>query len=239
MKAKRICLGYQDSLDLHFKPYHATSNSLSSHTSVISLNMLKESSSWEDPEGLTQGDTDARIECHALSAFFYDYCLAPQSGVPSHGYLDGLEALLKVSGPSSDLARATKAVALASIGTKLRRPSIIHNARIVYSGLLQSLQVKITNEILTGSTESLMTVVLLGLYEVCIFITEEWYTSRSYRLTASQIITATETHPSNHGSHSRGVYAMLPTQKSSIELLDWVKCCQVFIHFYVAYGSRW
>jgi hypothetical protein len=35
-----------------------------------------------------------------------------------------------------------------------------------------------------------------------------------------QIITATEDHPSNHGSHSRGIYAILSTKDSPLELLN-------------------
>jgi hypothetical protein len=36
----------------------------------------------------------------------------------------------------------------------------------------------------------------------------------------TQIITATETHFGNHGAHSRGVSAILQTEKSPFDLLD-------------------
>jgi hypothetical protein len=96
----------------------------------------------------------------------HDYCLIPEHYLLSRGYLDGLETLLAVAGPSSDLAQATKVVALASIGTKLNRPGLVHKARILYLEMLQSLQVIISNAGMARTAESLMTAVLLGLYEV-------------------------------------------------------------------------
>jgi len=36
-----------------------------------------------------------------------------------------------------------------------------------------------------------------------------------------QIITATETHPSSHSSHSCGVYAILSTKSAPLDLLNW------------------
>jgi hypothetical protein len=96
----------------------------------------------------------------------HDYCLVPEHHLPSRGYLDGLETLLDVTGPSSDLAQATKVVALASIGAKLNRPGLVHKARIMYLEMLQSLQVVISDAGMARTAESLMTAVLLGLYEV-------------------------------------------------------------------------
>jgi hypothetical protein len=96
----------------------------------------------------------------------HDYCLVPEHHLLSRGYLDGLKTLLSDAGPSSDLVQATKVVALASIGTKLNRPGLVHKARIMYLEMLQSLQVMISNAGMARTAESLMTAVLLGLYEV-------------------------------------------------------------------------
>jgi hypothetical protein len=74
--------------------------------------------------------------------------------------------LLNQSGSSSDLAQAAKTVALASSGTKLGRSALVHKAREMYSEMLQSLQKIILNGAMTNTAESLMTVVLLGMYEV-------------------------------------------------------------------------
>jgi hypothetical protein len=103
-----------------------------------------------------------------VAAFFNDYCLVPSHCSISRGYLDGLETLLNSAGPKSELAEATHVVALANIGTKLRRPTLVHKARIRYYKMLHSLQVMISKAAMTKATESLMTAVLLGLYEVCI-----------------------------------------------------------------------
>lgn len=84
----------------------------------------------------------------------------------SRGYLDGLETLLAAAGPSSDLSEAANIVAVANIGTKLCRPSLVHKARIRYSKMLHSLQVKISKAGMANATETLVTAVLLGLYEV-------------------------------------------------------------------------
>lgn len=78
----------------------------------------------------------------------------------------GLEALLVHTGRLSDLSQATKIAALASIGTKHGRPSLVHKARTMYSSMLHSLQLKISAGTMANTTETLMTAVLLGLYEV-------------------------------------------------------------------------
>jgi hypothetical protein len=109
---------------------------------------------------------DDQIEGHALAAFFHNYCLTPKNHLLSHGYLNGLETLLAIARPSSDLARATKVVALASMGTRWNKPGLVHKARIKYSGMLQSFQVMISNVAMARTAETLMTAVLLGLYEV-------------------------------------------------------------------------
>jgi hypothetical protein len=48
----------------------------------------------------------------------------------------------------------------------------------------------------------------------------EIYRSQYELLMFIQIITATETHPSNHGSHSCGVYAILSTKSAPLDLLN-------------------
>jgi hypothetical protein len=48
--------------------------------------------------------------------------------------------------------------------------------------------------------------------------------TRVNRLICVQIITATEAHPSNHSSHSRGVYAILETERSPLGVLQVSRC---------------
>jgi hypothetical protein len=52
-------------------------------------------------------------------------------------------------------------------------------------------------------------------------VAAEIYRSQYEVLMLIQIITATETHPSNHSSHSCGVYAILSTESAPLGLLNW------------------
>lgn len=117
-------------------------------------------------EGTAQSDEESQVEEQALSAFLYDYCVTSANNLLSRGYLDGLESLLAHAGPNSELALASKVVAFASQGKKLGRPSLLHKASVLYSSLLCSFRLTIANPTTSNTVESLMTAVLLGLYEV-------------------------------------------------------------------------
>jgi hypothetical protein len=159
-------LGYQDGTDLHFRRYRGTTNTLSYSQSPSRFFNRPNQYFSILPEDLTGDLVDVQIERHALADFLHDYCFVPENDLISRGYLVGLETLLAIAGPSSDLAKATKVVSLASIGTKLNRLELVHKARIMYSEILQSFQVMISKAGMARTAESLMTAVLLGLYEV-------------------------------------------------------------------------
>jgi hypothetical protein len=118
-------------------------------------------------ECLSESAVDAQIEINAQAAFIEDYCLIQESNL-SLGYLEGLQTLLAMAEPSSNIAQATEVVALASISSKLRRSTLLHKARMMYSALLRSFQMDISKTAFISETESIMTIVLLGLYEVCV-----------------------------------------------------------------------
>lgn len=162
--------------------------------------------------------TDAEIEGRALGAFFSDYCLTPQNRLLSRGYLEGLETLISHPKPTPNLLAATKVVALANIGTRCDRPVLLEKARVMYSDMLHSLQMMISQTTPSNTAELLMISVLLGLYEVN--NPHYIYNSKVILLTRTKIITATTTHPSNHSSHSHGVYAILATESSPLGLLQ-------------------
>ena len=86
----------------------------------------------------------------------------------SRGYLDNLGALLASGDPSSDLAKAAKAASLASLGNKLGKPGLMLRAKASYSDLLVSFRRSMSHSTASNTLESLATVVLLGLYEVCL-----------------------------------------------------------------------
>ncbi|KAK9319181.1 hypothetical protein V1517DRAFT_60497 [Lipomyces orientalis] len=128
LKAKRTCPGYQVDADLLFWHYRDSASTGSSHQS---------STRPFDPTGrwllvsLPDGTDDPQLDDHAVTAFLNDYCLVLENRLLSRGYLEGLETLLAQAGPSSDLAQATRVVALASNGTKLSRSALVHKARVI------------------------------------------------------------------------------------------------------------
>lgn len=62
---------------------------------------------------------------------------------------------------------AANIAALAHFGNKLGDIDLIKRANVLYSDLLQSFQVTISNVDTSCTIESLIAAVLLGLYEVC------------------------------------------------------------------------
>ena len=101
-----------------------------------------------------------------MEVFFHDYCLVPENRLLSRGYLEGLETMISHKETSSNLIHATKVVAFANLGSRLGRSSLLQKARIIYSEMLCSFQVMISNATASNTAELLMTAVLLGLYEV-------------------------------------------------------------------------
>lgn len=126
--------------------------------------------------------TPRHIRCEALSdlaaldlvlheiglqaMFFKDFCIEARDRTVSRGYFDGLESLIAHAGPSSDLANATRTVALAAVGNKTDRLDLISAARQQYVKLLLSFQQTLSGADKAHAIETLMTAALLGLYEV-------------------------------------------------------------------------
>lgn len=165
IKARRTCSGY-DGTDRQFRLYRGTSHTqVTSNPALESCSHPKQSLQWtlEEPPESTP---DEQMESSALASFLYEYCLIPRNRSLSHGYLDGLETLLARARPSSGLAQATNAVALASFGNRLNRPDLVVKSRLIYTGMLNSLQNMVSDTKMARTAEALLTVVLLGLYEV-------------------------------------------------------------------------
>ena len=163
MKAKVICPGYQDEIDLIFRRYRKDGSDRSNPRSTGSPFEL------QIPSPLYQGNLhqrpleDVEFEQRALAAFVDDYCIVPKDNSLSRGYLDGLEDLLARS--SLAVAKAANIAGLASLGNKLDRPHLIHRAKTLYPDALCTFQVTMSKGS-SPSTESLTIAVLLGLYEV-------------------------------------------------------------------------
>jgi hypothetical protein len=84
----------------------------------------------------------------------------------SRGYLHGLQTMISSAGPSSELAQARTIASLASIGKRLQSTTYVKRAEGSYSFLLRSFRLRISNEAIFTTVESLITAALLGLYEV-------------------------------------------------------------------------
>lgn len=110
--------------------------------------------------------TEEEIDKWIVQAFLYDYCVPSTNHSLSRGYLDGLESMIGRAGYDSSLAIACRAVANANHGRKLGRPRLIARADAAYQALLGSLAIAIECPEFTETPEALMTVMLLGLYEV-------------------------------------------------------------------------
>ncbi|RDW69212.1 hypothetical protein BP6252_08232 [Coleophoma cylindrospora] len=127
-----------------------------------------------------------------------DYCLNSRNRTVSLGYLNGLEALIERAGPASSVAEACRTIGMAHLGQKLSNPAFMQKANKMYFGLLPSFRLTISNKATSTTVHSLMTAVLLGLYE---------------------IITSTGTKPGAHIAHARGVSAILTSKSSPFNLL--------------------
>lgn len=84
----------------------------------------------------------------------------------SRGFLDGIEPLLKSNGLECSLVCSAKIVALASIGIRLKRNSLIIKTEKHYGNLLRNLHQSLYAETQCVSIKTLYTAILLGLYEV-------------------------------------------------------------------------
>jgi len=73
-------------------------------------------------------------------------------------------------GPKSNLVKAYQAVAFASHGKPLRRPQLVHKAEMFYQELLGSLARAIESPASADATEIKLVAMLLGLYQVILFL---------------------------------------------------------------------
>lgn len=106
------------------------------------------------------------IEHNARLMFFNDYCIVSSNRSLSRGYLHGLRVMISKADPNSELVQACTLIALANLGNKLGTIRYRQRAESIYSSLLRSFRLSISNEAVFTTVESLITATLLGLYEV-------------------------------------------------------------------------
>jgi len=158
MGSRESCF-YQNETERLFRPYHGQGDS----------NAQCQYSVKNPPRphpAKMQLCPSADVDQLALAVFLQDYCLAPRDPLISRGYLSSLQSMLLAGSSKSNLAEATRLVALSSLGNKLRNLAITRRACLSYPGLLRSFQATISHNPTMSTVESLTIVVLLGLYEV-------------------------------------------------------------------------
>lgn len=109
---------------------------------------------------------DILFEQTGLEFFFKDFCVESNNRSISRGFLDGLRSLVDHGGPASDLSQAARIVSLAGTGNRLHRPALLHKAELKFVDLLCTFQKTLSDPTASSTVESLMTAVMLGLYEV-------------------------------------------------------------------------
>ncbi|KAF2496520.1 hypothetical protein BU16DRAFT_549018 [Lophium mytilinum] len=189
IKAGRVCLGYQENSGVLFRNYGPPALS-----EVPSITIQRPMS---PPGAVIPEPNDERLEKDALEMFFDGYCVELADRTISRGFLDGLKPLIDHAGESSDIAQAAKIVALATTGNKLRRPQILYRTKQQYGDLLQSFRSRLMRAAESDLVEVLITAILLGLYE---------------------IVSSTESDPSQHNAHVSGVGAILSKKDSPFDL---------------------
>ena len=164
-KTKLTCSGYEDEGDLIFRHYSAATDRVVSVTLPAAKSQDLRVYSPSNDAQLHVTDEESIGE-FALAAFFADFCFTTNAPLLSRGYLAGLKELLARLDPLSDVSRAARAAAFASLGNKLKDSNLTRRASLTYSNLLQSFQVTMSRKETANTIESLTTAVLLGLYEV-------------------------------------------------------------------------
>ncbi|KIV87030.1 hypothetical protein PV11_02602 [Exophiala sideris] len=199
IKARRACLGYKPVTDLIFR----TQRFDRGHTHPVAQQLSVNNSHRETvltqrpPAPILAEWHTIEFEQTARDFFLHDYCIVPSDPSLSRGYLDGLPRLLEHCGPSSELSRVLTIVAFASYGNKYRRPEIAEKAKILYFELLQSFRSSILDVRSSNIVASLMTAVLLGIYE---------------------IISTHDSTSAAHSTHTRGVCALLSSSHSPFDI---------------------
>ena len=107
-------------------------------------------------------------EQQAICAFFLDFVLSPRHPDSVRGHLEHLAPMYQNASPESPLALATSSVALAMSGNSNAKPADQQLGKTTFGRALQKTSTAIRDPIQSIKDETLMAVLLLGLYEVCI-----------------------------------------------------------------------
>lgn len=107
------------------------------------------------------------LEQEAICAFFLDFVLLPRHPDSVLGHLGHLMPLYEKVAPESPLVLATSSVALVMSGASSARQSDQQLGRSIFGRALRKTSAAIKHPVESKKDETLMAVLLLGLYEVC------------------------------------------------------------------------
>lgn len=105
-------------------------------------------------------------EPEAICAFFLDFVLVPRHPDSVEGHLQHLLPLYNNAAPESPLSLATSSVALVISGASSTRQSDQQLGRSIFGRALRKTSAAIKDPVESKKDETLMAVLLLGLFEV-------------------------------------------------------------------------
>ena len=124
-------------------------------------------SQLEQSDGtLLAGQATQSEENHFIDSFFDDFIRSDSQDVDS-GYLKRLPCMFASSLPTSPLRLAVRAAAYSYASNKSAASQLQIKAREIYGFSLQVLRSELDNQVSMTSNATLMTILVLRLYEVC------------------------------------------------------------------------
>lgn len=109
-------------------------------------------------------------EQEAICAFFLDFVLLPRHPDSVQGHLEHLLPLYKNTAPESPLSLATSSVALVMSGSSSVKQNDQQLGQSIFGRALHKTSAAIKDPFESKKDETLMAVLLLGLYEVSQFL---------------------------------------------------------------------
>jgi hypothetical protein len=111
-------------------------------------------------------------EEQAISYVFHNYMSEDNDSASSRGYFDYLPALYRRSRPGSVLADAVMALGMVGIANSNRDSALLNKAIIKYSATARAVSTRLGELELAKQDDILISVLLLGLFEVSVRLSE-------------------------------------------------------------------
>lgn len=145
---------------------HYSGNSDASQSPLTDRSSSTPETSLSPQDLVRSSFNDEKIENMAVEMFIDEFCVESFDRSLSRGFLDGLNTLITIAGPDSDVSQAAKIVGLANMGIKIGRRSLLDRSKCIHGAVLSSFRDTLSSSTTANTCEALVTAVLLGLYEV-------------------------------------------------------------------------